>query len=48
MAEADWVPELPGAADLGRRAPACWLRVNPERAAPPHMRGVRAAEVHNP
>lgn len=34
ITEADWVPELPGAADLGRRAAAGWVRINPLRA--PH------------
>ncbi|WP_298285829.1 hypothetical protein [Acidocella sp.] len=35
MVEADWVPELPSAGDIGRRAPAIWVRVNPERDAQP-------------
>ncbi len=30
--EADWVQDLPGAAELGRRAPQGWVRVNPLRA----------------
>lgn len=34
VTEADWIPELPGAADLGRRAATGWVRVNPLRA--PH------------
>jgi hypothetical protein len=36
IAEADWVPELPGAADLGRRAATGWVRINPQRAPHPH------------
>ena len=36
LAESDWVPDLPGAADLGRRAPVCWVRVNPQRAPRPY------------
>jgi len=36
MAEADWAPELPGAADLGRRAAAGWVRINPLLAPHPH------------
>jgi len=36
MAEADWVPELPGAADLGRRAATGWVRINPLLAPHPH------------
>ncbi len=40
ITEADWVPELPGAADLGRRAAVGWVRINPLRApdefSPPH------------
>jgi hypothetical protein len=36
ITEADWVPEMPGAADLGRRAAAAWLRINPLRAPHPH------------
>ncbi|MGE4481058.1 sulfotransferase [Acidocella sp.] len=30
--EADWVQDLPGAGDLGRRAPDRWVRVNPLHA----------------
>ena len=33
---ADWAPELPTAAELGRRAPATWLRVNPQRPPAPY------------
>jgi hypothetical protein len=33
--EADWVPDLPSAGDIGRRAPAVWVRVNPVRDAQP-------------
>ncbi|GEM_PF-2391722 len=33
--EADWAPEPLTAADLGRRAPSAWLRVNPLTAALP-------------
>ncbi|GAN80062.1 hypothetical protein [Acidocella aminolytica] len=29
LLEADWVQGLPGAAELGRRAPESWVRVNP-------------------
>ena len=36
IAEADWAPELPGAADLGRRDAAGWVRVNPLRPPHPH------------
>jgi hypothetical protein len=32
---ADWAPELPSAADLRRRAPAVWVRINPLRAPNP-------------
>jgi len=35
LAEADWVPELPGAADMERRAPSVWVRANPKRPAQP-------------
>jgi hypothetical protein len=34
--EADWAQELPGAADLRRRAPALWVRINPQRLPQPH------------
>lgn len=34
--EADWTPEPLGAADLGRRAPSAWVRVNPHGAAAPY------------
>jgi hypothetical protein len=30
LLEAGWAPEMPSAAELGRFAPACWLRINPE------------------
>jgi hypothetical protein len=36
LTEADWVPELPAAADLGRRAAISWVRINPLHAAPAH------------
>jgi hypothetical protein len=36
ITEADWVPELPGAADLGRRAASGWVRINPLRVPQPH------------
>ncbi len=35
MMEADWAPDLPSAAELGRRAPHPWVRLNPLRAAQP-------------
>ena len=31
--EADWAPEPIAAAELGRRAPSAWLRMNPQGAA---------------
>ncbi|GLR67507.1 hypothetical protein GCM10010909_21880 [Acidocella aquatica] len=34
--EADWAQELPNAADLGRRAPAIWARINPQQLPHPH------------
>ena len=34
--EADWAQELPSAADLGRRAPAIWARINPRQLPHPH------------
>ncbi len=36
MIEADWVQDLPGAGDIGRRAPRGWVRVNPLRAPQAH------------
>ena len=32
--EASWVPEVSLAAEIGRRAPTVWVRLNPENAAP--------------
>ncbi len=32
--EASWAPEPLAAADLGRRAPAAWVRINPDTPAP--------------
>ncbi|MDE1896771.1 MAG: hypothetical protein KGH91_06825, partial [Rhodospirillales bacterium] len=32
LTEADWVPGLPSATDLARRAPQAWVRVNPLHA----------------
>lgn len=34
--EADWAHELPSAADLGRRAPTAWVRINPQAPPNPH------------
>lgn len=36
MCSADWAPERPNAAELGRRAPAAWVRVNPAVSAAPY------------
>ncbi len=36
VCSADWAPERPNAAELGRRAPAAWVRVNPAIPAFPH------------
>ena len=36
MCSADWAPERPNAAELGRRAPATWVRVNPAVPAAPY------------
>ncbi len=36
VCSADWAPERPNAAELGRRAPAAWVRVNPAVPAFPH------------
>ena len=35
--EASWVPEVSLAAEIGRRAPTAWVRLNPENAAPGGM-----------
>ncbi len=32
--EASWVPEVALAAEIGRRAPTAWVRLNPENAGP--------------
>ncbi len=40
--EADWAPERPDAADLGRRAANGWVRVNPARPAQPFSPPYRA------
>ena len=37
VVEASWAPESMTAAEIGRRAPTSWLRLNPETAALPHM-----------
>jgi hypothetical protein len=37
VVEASWAPESVTAAEIGRRAPTGWLRLNPETAALPHM-----------
>jgi hypothetical protein len=37
LVEASWSPENISAADVGRRAPTSWIRLNPETAALPHM-----------
>jgi hypothetical protein len=37
VVEASWSPENISAADVGRRAPTSWIRLNPETVALPHM-----------
>ena len=37
VVEASWAPENVTAAEIGRRAPTSWIRLNPETAALPHM-----------
>jgi hypothetical protein len=37
VVEASWAPENVTAAEIGRRAPTYWIRLNPETAALPHM-----------
>jgi hypothetical protein len=48
IAEADWAPEMPGAADLGRRAPARWVRANPVRVPHAHSPGYTAVYTSVP
>ena len=37
VVEASWAPESVTAAEIGRRAPTTWIRLNPETAGLPHM-----------
>jgi hypothetical protein len=37
VVEASWAPENVTAAEIGRRAPTSWIRLNPETPALPHM-----------
>jgi hypothetical protein len=37
LVEASWSPETISAAEVGRRAPTSWIRLNPETPALPHM-----------
>ncbi len=37
LVEASWSPETVSAAEIGRRAPTSWIRLNPETPALPHM-----------
>ena len=39
LVEASWAPESVTAAEIGRRAPTSWIRLNPETSALPHMDG---------
>ncbi|HYP62261.1 MAG TPA: hypothetical protein VEQ16_00150, partial [Acidocella sp.] len=46
--EADWTPELPSAADLGRHAAAAWVRVNPMRIPQLHSPAYTAVYTQVP
>ena len=37
VVEASWAPENVTVAEIGRRAPSSWIRLNPETVALPHM-----------
>jgi hypothetical protein len=46
--EASWAPENVSAAEIGRRAPTAWIRLNPETAALPHMAAYTAIVSKTP
>ncbi|OYV40260.1 MAG: hypothetical protein B7Z80_05000 [Rhodospirillales bacterium 20-64-7] len=48
LLEASWVSEPLAAAELGRRAPSAWVRINPEAPAPDYAPGYAAVYTVTP